>query len=137
MNKSLQLTLGKAAREARRALGLTQEKVAERLGVSVEFYGRVERGAAWPSMEVLANMVSALEVSADALLGIETRRAPEPAPLAQEDDSPEIRELMALLHSAPLGVVRLVSAMVRELERVQAARNSARARDPDSDGRPD
>jgi transcriptional regulator with XRE-family HTH domain len=135
MNENLRLTLGNAAREARRALGLTQEKVAERLGVSVEFYGRVERGVAWPSIEVFARMVSVLGVSADVLLDIDTGAAPEPTPLTWQDDSPEIRELMALVCRASPAVVRLISTMVRELERVQAARMSPRVVDPDIDNR--
>jgi transcriptional regulator with XRE-family HTH domain len=132
MNKDFRRTLGKAARDARKALGLTQENVAERLDVSVEFYGRIERGVAWPSVDVFARMISILGVSADSLLGVEAARASGAAPLIQKDDPLELRDVLDLVCKARPSVVRLVSALVRELERTQAARKSAGARGPDT-----
>lgn len=132
MDKDRRLALGKAAREARKALGLTQEKVAEKLDVSVEFYGRIERGAAWPSVDVFARMIPILGASADSLLGVETGRTPGPAPLTLPDDSPEFRALLALVCKARPGVVRLVSALVHELESTRAARKSTAARGPNT-----
>jgi transcriptional regulator with XRE-family HTH domain len=115
--EDLGLILGKAAREARKALGLTQDNMAERLEVSVEFYGRLERGTARPSIEVFARMVAILDVSADTLLDLDVARAVEPAPLTRPDDPPELRELVPLLCNARPSVVRLVSSLLREFER--------------------
>jgi transcriptional regulator with XRE-family HTH domain len=124
MTKDLQRILGKAARDARKALGLTQEQMAERLDLSAEFYGRIERGTAWPSVTVFARMVPILGVSADTLLGLNIEHAPGSVPLTRPDESPELGELLAYVRNAGPEVVRLVSNLVRDLEHVHAARES-------------
>lgn len=65
MNK---LTMGDRIREARKKQGLTQEQLAERLDVSVEFIGQIERGLKLPSMQVFIKILKSLNVSADYLL---------------------------------------------------------------------
>ena len=65
MNK---LTMGDRIREARKQQKLTQEQLAERLDVSVEFVGQIERGIKLPSITVLVRLIEALNVSADYLL---------------------------------------------------------------------
>ena len=68
-DRDLAQTIGNVARAVRKARGLTQEDAAERLGVTAEFYARIERGYSLPSTTSLAQMVTALEVSADVLIG--------------------------------------------------------------------
>jgi transcriptional regulator with XRE-family HTH domain len=93
MNKEhLGIVIGKAAREARMALGLTQDTVAERINISAEFYARLERGSVKPSVDTLARMVAVLGVSADMLLGLASpdprqRRARVKEPLRTIDES--------------------------------------------------
>ena len=65
MNK---LTLGDRIKEARKKQRLTQEQLAERLDISVEFIGQIERGLKLPSMQVFIKIIEALNVSADYLL---------------------------------------------------------------------
>jgi transcriptional regulator with XRE-family HTH domain len=60
--------LGKGARAARERLGLTQEQVAERVGMSFQNYGRLERGK-MPSLPTFVAVCRALKVSPDALIG--------------------------------------------------------------------
>ncbi len=62
------LALGKRIRRARQQLHLTQEKLADRVGVSVSFIGHVERGTRKASIETIVALCNALGVSADALL---------------------------------------------------------------------
>lgn len=62
--------LGKLVRIRRKALHLTQEKLAELTGVSVAFVGHIERGTRKLSVETLRNICIALGVSADYLIGI-------------------------------------------------------------------
>ena len=62
------LTMGDRIKETRKKRGLTQEQLAERLGVSVEFVGQIERGLKMPSMQVFVKLVEVLNVSADYLL---------------------------------------------------------------------
>ena len=62
------LTMGDRIREARKNMELTQEQLAEKLDVSVEFIGKIERGAKRPSMQVFIKLIEVLNVSADYLL---------------------------------------------------------------------
>ncbi|MEM9491193.1 MAG: helix-turn-helix transcriptional regulator, partial [Myxococcota bacterium] len=63
MNRELAKSIGVAARQARKALHLTQEDAAERINVSSEFYARIERGTSLPSIITFARIVSTLGVS--------------------------------------------------------------------------
>jgi transcriptional regulator with XRE-family HTH domain len=127
MDKDLAVTLGNAARQARKALQLTQERVAEQLNVSVEFYSRIERGIAHPSTDTFVRMVSVLQVRADTLLGIDTRRPPAGVALPAADDPPEVRRLLAALRTARPSTRRVVSTLLNELDRVSGKRRQLRS----------
>jgi len=62
------LSMGDRIREARKKKGLTQERLAEQLDISVEFVGQIERGIKLPSMQVFMRMIEVLNVSADYIL---------------------------------------------------------------------
>src|SRR3954465_13557908 len=61
--------LGANMRTARLQLGLTQEHVADRLGISPEVYGRMERGTICRRRERFMDLCEKLTVPADRLLG--------------------------------------------------------------------
>jgi transcriptional regulator with XRE-family HTH domain len=71
-SRALKEAIGRGVHQARKALKLTQEDAAERIGVSPEFYSRIERGATMPSLRTITRMVWALDASADVLLGTES-----------------------------------------------------------------
>lgn len=75
MDNELAMVIGMAARRARKARGLTQERVAEELDVSIEFYSRVERGVALPSLKTFVRMTEVLQVDSNTLLATEPARA--------------------------------------------------------------
>ena len=141
MNKELAKSIGNAARQARTSLQLTQEDAAERINVSVEFYARIERGNSLPSILTFARIVSALGVSADALLG----RGPIMMPPAgvgswvsgPPSDSSEIRRIVRRLRKASPSTLRLVNMLVKELEHTPASNEQVLKRDPanQNDGR--
>jgi transcriptional regulator with XRE-family HTH domain len=122
MDKELAKSIGAAAREARKALELTQEDAAERIGVSAEFYARIERGNALPSVPTFARISAALGVSADTLLGLRSGEVKESQPAwasaSPPSDSPEIRRLVRRLRKATPATLRLVTLLVKELERL-------------------
>lgn len=62
--------LGKRVRIRRTVLELTQEGLAEKIGVSTSFIGHIERGSRKLSVETLYSLCVALDVSADFLIGI-------------------------------------------------------------------
>lgn len=71
-------SLGNRLREARKALGSSQDEMATACGVSREMWGKYERGAAMPGSEVLAKVAAA---GADVLY-ILTGKSSEAAPMA-------------------------------------------------------
>lgn len=58
----LRVLFGKKLRTLRRANDMTQENLAEKIGVSVEFISNVERGINAPSFETLEKMANVFKV---------------------------------------------------------------------------
>lgn len=59
----LQLQFGKRVRQIRRQRDMTQEQLAEAVGVSAEFISNVERGINAPSFDTLEKLAEALNVA--------------------------------------------------------------------------
>lgn len=59
---SSHVTFGKNLRKARIAANLTQKQVAQKAGLHVNFYARVERGEENPSYASLEKIIKALGV---------------------------------------------------------------------------
>src|SRR5690606_41652781 len=70
MDRKLGQHIGMIARKARLALDVTQEDVATQIGISTEYYSRIERGYALPSITTLIHMALPLGLSTDSLLGL-------------------------------------------------------------------
>ena len=68
MTRNEQLLFGERLHNKRNALGLTQEYVAERAGITLRFYQMVERGEKSVSLDTLINLSRTLTVSIDYLL---------------------------------------------------------------------
>jgi len=49
-------------RRFRHKAGLTQEQMADRMGVSVGFFGMMEVGRRWPNIDMLFRIANAIEV---------------------------------------------------------------------------
>ena len=64
----LPLDLIRNIRTARKESGLTQAQMAEKLDISELYYGRLERGESCISLQRLAQIADALDVSAYSLL---------------------------------------------------------------------
>lgn len=60
--------LGMRIRRQRKLLGYTQKTVSERAGISLPFYGHIERGSRKASLETLVSIANVLCVSMDTLL---------------------------------------------------------------------
>ena len=57
--------VGMRVKEARKKSGLTQEDLAEKVGVSATYISSIERGLSFPRGEVLVGILNALNVSSD------------------------------------------------------------------------
>lgn len=62
------LRMGQRIRRQRKMMGLTQREVAEKVGISLPFYGHIERGSRKASLETMVSIANTLGVSADMLL---------------------------------------------------------------------
>ena len=64
------MNLGENIRKARKAAGVTQKELAERLQVYQKDISRWETGVRTPSAEYIIQLCKALDISADYLLGL-------------------------------------------------------------------
>lgn len=68
VNAKLTKILAKNVRKERKRLDLTQEELAERVGISRAYMGYIEQGRNVPSLEILEKIAKALKVSPGDLL---------------------------------------------------------------------
>ncbi len=105
----MKLNIGENIRGFRRKMNLTQEQLADKLGVSFQSVSRWENGLTYPDMELLPALTGIFGVSADELLDIsETRRE-----LAAEE---VLRELAKLSDSEDASPERMIE-LIREIRR--------------------
>lgn len=77
--------IGQRIRKRRLEMKLTQQQFAERVGISMSFYGHIERGTRKLSVDTLYRIVQELGCSADEILGTK-REIP--------DEQPSVAELL-------------------------------------------
>jgi transcriptional regulator with XRE-family HTH domain len=117
MNEELAITVGAAARAARVRLGLTQADVAERVGIAMEVYSRMERGKVLPSVTTLRRLCQVLRIGADTLLGLEAELLDAPLeeggpPAAPGEDPPRLRRLVRALRALDAEQLKAVAQVV-------------------------
>ena len=76
--------IGLFIRDRRLALGLTQQQLAERVGITDKAVSKWERSVSYPDITLLRELAAALEVSVTELLAGEREEAPTPVPPAVE-----------------------------------------------------
>ena len=110
------MTLGQNLQAARKAKGLSQETLAEQIGVSRQALGKWEKDIALPGLDNLQAAAQVLGVSVDTLLGTETA-GPAPAVTldamrdllaARDAEQRKHRRLWGLLGAAAVVVVVLL-----------------------------
>ena len=67
----MKLYIAENLRRLRQSRGLTQEQLAERLGVSFQSVSRWENGLSYPDVEMIPELAAFFEVSTDVLMGVE------------------------------------------------------------------
>ena len=79
------MSLGNKLAEARKKQNLTQEQLAERLGVTRQAVSRWESDAAYPETDKIVRMAQILEVSCDYLLqdGVDEKGKPVASPVTR------------------------------------------------------
>ena len=121
-DQQLSAIIGAGARRARKRLGLTQEGVGQLLDITAEFYARIERGHALPSVTTFRHIVTALEVDANELFGLTDGSGAAAAatasqtPIVRQSDPPELKRIIKRLRRTSRATLRLVTLLIKELE---------------------
>jgi len=105
---SVKQDLGGRIRSLRRGRGRTQEQLAERVGLSVNYVSRIERGLENPTLETLLGLAEALKVELGDLFTFEQ----------QESDPKRLRQFLAHLLDEAKGdqlsqAVKVLRALLR------------------------
>ena len=98
--KPLNIAIGRRIQQSREQAGLTQEELAERIGVSTSFVGHVERGTRKASLETLVALSNALGVGVDYLLAGSLHNGPDekdPSTTMDPNRRMVIREILTTL----------------------------------------
>lgn len=66
-NTELRKTIGQNLRRLRKSRNLTQEQLAESVGISAVHVNRIEQGHSSPSAEVLFAIADVLDITSDSL----------------------------------------------------------------------
>ena len=97
----------------RRALGLSQEQLAEKLGVSRQAVSKWETGESLPDTDKLLSLASALEMTADELLGLTGEGESASAPPSRRE-----RAGWLALHWYWLGLLPMAAGLLAGLARL-------------------
>ena len=90
------MTLGQNIQNARRAQGLSQEALAEKIGVSRQALGKWEKDTALPGLDNRQALAAALGIGVDALLGAENADPAVPAVTPRMAAAAPISRLMPM-----------------------------------------
>jgi transcriptional regulator with XRE-family HTH domain len=120
--KRLAPRIGDACRAARHQLQLTQEDVAERVGLATEVYGRLERGKMTPSVPTLRKLCLCLNLSADVALALDDTAELPPRPVPEDEDSADVRRLLRRARELPPDRVKLLLLLASTFAKDAGAR---------------
>lgn len=101
---------GSKMRFKREELGLTQAQVAERAGISDQYYGQIERGVHSPSLDLTTKIAQSLETSIHWILN-------DRAEVLEDRVTKETERLQAVFKNAPVNKRQALDGLI-----VQAAR---------------
>ena len=67
MNEDFYILLGNNIKQRRKALNLTQQQLADKVNLSLNFVGKIEVAFSKPSLDTLIDIATALEISVSEL----------------------------------------------------------------------
>lgn len=116
--KDILKKLGARIREERKNARLTQEKLAERVDLSVDYIGYIERGKQAPYLKTLERIATALRVEVYKLfLFNETEKK------NQQDEEAAIKELLLVLRNKKPEDIRFAASILKQiLVRIESPR---------------
>ena len=105
-DNSIKDLLGHNIRLYRETIGLSQEELAERAGISPPFLGSIERGEKWPSHETLTGIAAGLKVQAYDLF--------KPEHVISSDVNKLAKKLVSDIQSAVRQTVREMNLSIKD-----------------------
>lgn len=100
--------IGKRVKQCRERLGITQEELAEKTGLTPNYISTVERGMSFPRCEKLIILLNGLETSADAIFCDVLEHTGEAKASALS------KELAELSPEARKRILQMVELMIRQ-----------------------
>lgn len=119
---SLLMTLPERLTTLRASKGLTQQAMADSIGIHVTQIKRYELGQSQPSLDVLKKIAIALNISADSLLFDEDERTPDDGLMLQFEAISQFDEEDRQLAQGVLEGLILKHQAKQSLQRQQAAK---------------
>ncbi|BCG45666.1 Helix-turn-helix motif [Citrifermentans bremense] len=101
------LLLGARIKELRKRTGLSQDQLAERVGIEAKYLSRIEVGKRYPSLETLESIADALRVEMRELFNF----------THFEDGADTTRGFQALIEGATSEELRLINKIVTAILR--------------------
>lgn len=71
MNKDFYINLGKNIKKRRKELGLSQQSLADKLNISLNFMGKIEVAFSKPSLDTLIKIADGLDITVSELCKFE------------------------------------------------------------------
>ncbi len=106
MNDDLHLVVGRKIAKYRKAAGLTQQQLGDKLSVALETISRMERGATTPSIKTLGRIGRALGIPAHEFLMPDGGASPKDSALD---------ELVTMLKIRKIAEIELVRGMAERI----------------------
>lgn len=118
-------TLGKRISAHRKALGMTQDALAEQLGITAQAISKWENDQSCPDITMLPRLAGIFSCSADELLGIASKQtagtesSPASAPDSHEPSEPSFRQKALASPGAPFGFWLFLTGVVALIDAVR------------------
>ncbi|MBO4914674.1 MAG: helix-turn-helix transcriptional regulator [Oscillospiraceae bacterium] len=120
--KPINIEVGQRIKERREAAGLTQETLAEMVGLGVKHISAIERGAIGVSLPTLKRVCSVLSVSADDLL------FDPPDAAAQSEQERTIHQVSKRLSRLPANELKVMKELLdKAFEAMAVAKEDQKA----------
>lgn len=100
--------IGKRIQAQRRAQHITQEKLAEKAGLSVVYLSKIENGRVYPTLETLSNICTELDTELSAILSN--------TEIARKDYANE--RVLELFNSCSIRVKPIALSLLEELSKL-------------------
>ena len=107
----------------RREAGISQDEVAQALGIAKSTVSMYERGNRRPNLAVLTKLAELLNVSVDALVGTAQPEPEQEPPREITVSDPELIEFLEMLRTRP--ECRMLMSTMRTATKTQIAANVA------------